>query len=318
MSLNKGFMQVHKCKAILERNESLMESNILTVSHNKEINLANGETKLNVYVRVYTSLFTSGLVAKMGSNRFTTLMALASYMDEKGECYPTQIQLADAIGVHKNTINKYINELLEFEIEGKPLVTRKKVNRGQGKISSYYKIHPLSQLAKFGGEIESINTYIGDKGITDGNDKLITKGSDSLITTNCDVITITNNNQLIINNSSDAIKYFQKIYQEVYGVNYTVSNYGREGKLMKDKVLADHKEMAKEIIETGIKRYSEFSNNPNFPRPSIGMFGWAVNKIIPLIEEELKVSEIASQSVNLEEQAELEMLAKLEKLGGGQ
>lgn len=293
-----------------------MESNILTVSHNKEINLANGETKLNVYVRVYTSIFASGLVAKMGSNRFTTLMALASYMDEKGECYPTQLQLAEAIGVHKNTINKYINELLDFEIDGKPLVTRKKVNRGQGKISSYYKIHPLSQLAKFKGEVESINHKISDEQITDGRDKLITNGSDELITTNCDVITITNNNQLIINNSTQAIAHFRKVYEEVYGVPYTVGNYGREGKLMKDKVLADHKDIAKEIIETGIKRYSEFSSNPKFPRPSIGMFSWAVNSIIPLIEEDKKLNEVAEQASDLEDEAEKAMLAKLEKLGG--
>jgi hypothetical protein len=245
-------------------------------------------------------------------------MALASYMDEKGECYPTQLQLAEAIGVHKNTINKYINELLDFEIDGKPLVTRKKVNRGQGKISSYYKIHPLSQLAKFRGEVESINHKISDEQITDGKDKLITNGSAELITTNCDVITITNNNQLIINNSTQAIAYFRKVYEEVYGVPYTVSNYGREGKLMKDKVLADHKDIAKEIIQTGIKRYSEFSNNPKFPRPSIGMFSWAVNNIIPLIEEDKKLNEVAEQASDLEDEAEKAMLAKLEKLGGGQ
>jgi predicted transcriptional regulator len=296
-----------------------MDNNILTVSHNKEINLANGETKLNVYVRVYTSIFTSGLVAKMGSNNFTTLMALASYMDEKGECYPTQLQLAEAVGVHKNTINKYINELLEFKIDGKALVTRTKVNRGQGKISSYYKIHPLSQVAKFKGEVETINHNISDLPVTNGRDKLITKGSDSvnhnqLVHNNNHL----NNNHLIINNSNQAIAYFREVYEEVYGVPYTVSNYGREGKLMKDKVLADHKDMAKEIIETGIKRYSDFSNNPNFPRPSIGMFGWAVNKIIPLIEEDKKVNEVAEQASNLEDEAEKAMLAKMAKLGGGQ
>jgi predicted transcriptional regulator len=296
-----------------------LDNNILTVSHNKEINLANGETKLNVYVRVYTSIFTSGLVAKMGSNNFTTLMALASYMDEKGECYPTQLQLAEAVGVHKNTINKYINELLEFKIDGKSLVTRTKVNRGQGKISSYYKIHPLSQVAKFKGEVESINTNIADSLITHGKDKLITNGSDSvnhnqLVRNN----NHSNNNQLIINNSSQAIAYFKSVYEEVYGVPYTVGNYGKEGNLMKTKVLADHKDMAKEIIETGIKRYSDFSSNPKFPRPSIGMFGWAVNSIIPLIEEDKKINEVAEQASNLEDEAEKAMLAKMAKLGGGQ
>jgi hypothetical protein len=76
--------------------------------------------------------------------------------------------------------------------------------------------------------------------------------------------------------------------------------------------------MAKEIIETGIKRYSDFSSNPKFPRPSIGMFGWAVNSIIPLIEEDKKINEVAEQASSLEDEAEKAMLAKMAKLGGGQ
>jgi hypothetical protein len=289
-----------------------MENNLFSVSHNKEINLANGQTLDNVYVRVYTSLFTSGLVAKMGSNRFTTLMALASYMDAEGECYPTQIQLADAIGVHKNTVNKYINELLDFRIDGKPLVTRTKVNRGQGKISSYYKIHPLSQLAKFSGTIEPVNHK--NKG------SLITNGSDESIPTNCDVIKGTNNNQYnnntvdTVTNSKNAIEYFQKIYREVYNVNYTVSNYGREGSLMKKKVIEPYPELAKEIIEIAVRKYDEMFKNARYPRPSIAMFGWAVNQIIPVIEEERKLTEVAEQSGNLEDEAEAKMLAKLNKL----
>jgi Helix-turn-helix domain len=297
-------------------------NNILTVSHNKEINLSDGEITNNTYVRVYSSIFTSGLVAKMGSNRFTTLMALASYMDAQGECYPTQMQLADAIGVHKNTINKYVNELLEFEIDGKPLVTRTKVNRGQGKISSYYKIHPLSQLAKFEGNIENVNHKLSDKPVTDGSDKLITNGSDESITTNCDVIRSTNNNQLIIKdtvtNSKNAIEYFQKLYREVYNVNYTVSNYGREGSIMKKKVIEPYPDLAKEIIEIAVRKYDEMFKNPKFPRPSIAMFSWAVNQIIAVLEEERKLSEVTANSANLEDEAEAAMLAKLAKLGGGQ
>lgn len=293
----------------------ILENNLFSVSHDKEFNLGDGETRMNVYVRVYTSLFTSGLVAKMGSNRFTTLMALASYMDAEGECYPTQIQLADAIGVHKNTVNKYINELLEFDIEGKPLVTRTKINRGQGKISSYYKIHPLSQLAKFGGTIEAVNPL--------KEDTLITKGSDELIPTDCDVIKGTNKNHLIINNteelkvtnSSNAIKYFQEVYRDKYGVNYTVSNYGREGKIMKDKLITPYPELAKEIIDIAVNRYDDLFKNARYPRPSVAMFSWAVNQIIPLVEEERKVTEIAEMSGTLEDEAEARLLAKLNKLG---
>jgi len=292
-----------------------MTDSLFSVSHDQELNLGNGKTINNVYVRVYTSLFTSGLVARMGSNRFTTLMALASYMDAQGECYPTQIQLADAIGVHKNTVNKYINELLDFTIDDKPLVTRTKINRGQGKISSYYKIHPLSQLAKFSGTIEEVNTKT--------TDSLITKGSDELIPTNCDVIKVTNNNQLINNtdvlevtNSSNAIKYFQQVYRETYDVNYTVSNYGREGKIIKDKVLTPYPEIAKEIIRLAVTKYDELFKNARYPRPSVAMFSWAVNQIIPMIEEEQQVIEVASQSNELEDEAEKRMLERMNKLGG--
>lgn len=288
--------------------------NLFSVSHNKEINLGSGETVSNVYVRVYTSMFTTGLVAKMGANRFTTLMALASYMDEKGECYPTQIQLAEAIGVHKNTINKYINELLDFDIDGKPVVTRTKVNRGQGNISSYYKIHPLSQLAKFNGNIEAVNHK--------NESEAITNGSDSVVTTNCDVIKSTNNNQLNNNtsdlkvtNSNNAIKYFQRVYKEKYGIDYVVSNYGREGKLMKDKLITPYGDMAKEIIDIAINHYEEmFMNNPRYPRPSIAMFSWAANQIVPLVEEDRKSAEQFQQANQAEEEAEQAMLSKLSKL----
>lgn len=287
--------------------------NLFSVSHNKEINLGSGETVSNVYVRVYTSMFTTGLVAKMGANRFTTLMALASYMDEKGECYPTQLQLAEAIGVHKNTINKYINELLDFEIEGKPVVTRTKVNRGQGNISSYYKIHPLSQLAKFNGNIEAVNHKNEGEGITNGRDQVVT--------TNCDVIKSTNNNQLNNNtsdlkvtNSNNAIKYFQRVYKEKYGIDYVVSNYGREGKLMKDKLITPYGDMAKEIIDIAINFYEEMFMNPRYPRPSIAMFSWAANQIVPLVEEDRKSTEQFQQANQAEEEAEQAMLSKLSKL----
>jgi predicted transcriptional regulator len=292
--------------------------NLFSVSHNKEINLAEGKTVSNVYVRVYTSMFTSGLVAKMGANRFTTLMALASYMDEKGECYPTQLQLAEAIGVHKNTINKYINELLEFEIDSKPLVTRTKVNRGQGKISSYYKIHPLSQLAKFKGEIEAVNHKIEDKSITNGRDSVNHK---TVCRNNTQSF---NNNQLInkdtgdlpITNSKTAILYFQKVYREKYGVNYTVSNYGREGKIIKDKLLTPHADMAKEIIDIAIGYYDDLFKNPRYPRPSIAMFSWAVNQIIPMVEEEREMKERFEKSQQIEDETEQALLAKMNRIEG--
>lgn len=288
-----------------------MENNILTIHHEKENNLGTGEQLNTIYMRVYTTIFTKGLVAKMGATGFTTLMALATFMDEKGECYPTQRQLADRIGVHVNTVNKYVNDLLEVQIGGKNLVTRQKLNSGKGKIYSYYTIHPLTQIAIFGGDIEEVDPQFKDTTVSDLQD---TTNCDKTITklTKAKSIKDTDSNSL---NSSSAIKLFQEIYREVYSVNYTVSNYGREGKIMKDKVITPYPDMAREIIELAVREYDSRFKNAKFPRPTISMFSWAANSIIPLIEEQKAITAIADNSSELEEAAEKAMLAKMERLG---
>lgn len=118
-----------------------MTNSMLTVNHETEINLTSGEISNNLYVKVSGDIFANGLMAELGPNNFTTLLALVSFIDEKGECYPTQQTIADILGVHKNTVNKAINELLSVEYGGVPLVTRKKVNLGRGNILSYYTIN---------------------------------------------------------------------------------------------------------------------------------------------------------------------------------
>jgi Helix-turn-helix domain len=284
--------------------------NIFSVSHNKEVDLGNGEVTSNVFVRVYTSMFTSGLVANMGANNFTTLMALASFMDEQGECYPTQIQLAERIGVHKNTINKYVNELLDFRVNDQPIVTRQKINKGQGKIFSFYKIHPLSQLAKFQGTISQIES-------PSDSDSLITSkstnGSAVIIQDNIS----SNNNKDNKLTANDLLSVFLDTYREVYNVNYVVDNYPKTMTILRSKVLKPHPELAVQIVETAVREYDKRFKNGNFPRPSIGMFSWAVNQIVPILQEQQEIFDQAAQSEDLEKEAAQKMADKLAKLGGG-
>lgn len=308
-------MGVNSVLPLCKQKGGTIMTDILSVTHSRDINLASGEIMNSTFVKVYATIFTDGLVAKMGATGFTALMALATFMDENGECYPTQEQLAERMGVHKNTANKYINQLLEVEINGTPIVTRTKTNRGQGKITSHYRIHPLSQLAKFNGQIESIN----HKNVnTNGNDLLSNTVCDDPITTNCAVIRSTNKESLNKTNklnSSSAIKLFQKFYHEVYDVNYVVGSYGREGKIMKDKLLTPHGDIAEDIIEIAVKEYATRWKSPKYPRPTIGMFTWVTNHVLELLEEKQQQDEVVSNSSDLEEQAEADMLAKLEKLG---
>ncbi|MEW4131923.1 helix-turn-helix domain-containing protein [Bacillus thuringiensis] len=289
-------------------------TDMLSVSHTKDINLASGEVTSNMFVKVYNTIFTEGLVSKMGATGFTTLVALATFMNEKGECYPTQEQIAERIGVHKNTANKYLNALLEVRINDVPLVTRSKINKGKGKISSFYKIHPLAQLAKFNGEV----TPVSD---TNGSDESSTTMCDELITPNCDVIRINeleSVNKINKLNSSSAIKLFQQFYYEVYGVNYVVGSYGREGKLIKDKLLTPHGDIAADIIEIAVKEYGTRWKSPKFPRPTIGMFTWVTNHVLEILEQQQKENEVVNNASELEAQAEADMLSKLEKLGAMQ
>lgn len=264
-----------------------MYKHILSVSHDVEVNLSNGATTKTGYTRVYNSLFTSGLVAKMGATRFTTLLALTSFVDEEGKCNPTQIQLADAIGVHKNTVNKYIQELVEFTIGGKPLVTRTKENKGRGQITSFYTIHPLSPLAEVKEDPEAtLVKAVEPKRI------------------------------YVIKNANDAIAYFQQVYREVYGVNYSVGSFARDGKMLKDKVLTPYPNHAEEIIDYVVRNYDKLYKRPEYPRPTIGMFSWIASKAFEQIDAKQKQEEVFEKSAELEAQAEMDLARKIALLGG--
>jgi hypothetical protein len=86
--------------------------------------------------------------------------------------------------------------------------------------------------------------------------------------------------------------------------------------LLRSKVLKPHPELAVQIVETAVREYDKRFKNPRYPRPSIAMFSWAVNQIVPTIEEEQKITEQAEQAQDLEEVAAQQMAEKMAKLGG--
>lgn len=114
----------------------------------------------SLFLKVHLSFYKSGLSSKLGSARSNVLLTLATYMNERGGCYPTQRQLAERSGMDLKTINKHINSLLAVRINGKPIVTRELVSRNSYKNSTYI-IHPISQISIFKGEIEKLdNDYV--------------------------------------------------------------------------------------------------------------------------------------------------------------
>lgn len=75
-----------------------MDGKMFTVSIDKECNAIKKKMDTSIYLRVYTSLFSSGLVKDLKPTNFTVLLAVASYMDAEGNCYPTQRQITEITG----------------------------------------------------------------------------------------------------------------------------------------------------------------------------------------------------------------------------
>lgn len=119
----------------------------------------NKATHEEVFHRVHLSFYTSGLAKELGATKTHILFAIASYMDEEGKCFPTHLQLSERTGISDKSIGKHVRELINFRIDGKPILLAEKYPTKAGNFNYVYKILPLSQLSKFGekGIVEKID-----------------------------------------------------------------------------------------------------------------------------------------------------------------
>ncbi len=125
---------------------------MLGISKDTYTDLATNEKKEDVYVRLYVSMRKSGLAAKLQPTNFTVLMMICTYMNEEGGCYPTQEQLAADCGITKSTVNRAIKELLEFEFEGKPIISREII---QGKSIFNEQVENIETSTNNGTKVET-------------------------------------------------------------------------------------------------------------------------------------------------------------------
>lgn len=113
-------------------------------------------TQEGFYMRVYTKLFTSGIAADIGMEGIGLMVTIASYMDKRGEAYPTQRQLAEKLGTSPNRITRQVAKLLDYRYNGKPIIKRELRKNNRGKENSVYHIQPISQIAIFEGKREEV------------------------------------------------------------------------------------------------------------------------------------------------------------------
>jgi len=126
------------------------DEKIVTVEINKEFDVLDKAWENKVFVKLFVAARTSGLLKKISDREFKTLIALALYMNDNGDCYPSQDQVARDLGCSRETANRRIQSLLRFRFKGKPIIQALKKRNKQGKWKNiYYTILPVSQLKIF-------------------------------------------------------------------------------------------------------------------------------------------------------------------------
>ena len=123
---------------------------LVSVESQRELDVTSGKSETRIFVKMYVDAVRDGLIADMGPKNWTTLCVIASFMNEKGECYPTQSQIAKGLGVSRQTANKYVSDLLAYRWEGQPVVrsVRSRDENGRWE-NTRYTVLPISRLAIF-------------------------------------------------------------------------------------------------------------------------------------------------------------------------
>ncbi|HDR6299956.1 TPA: helix-turn-helix domain-containing protein [Bacillus cereus] len=134
-------------------------SNLVSIEAQTEYLITSGKRETRIFLKMYVDAVHSGLIADLGPERWTILCVLASFMDEDGECYPTQDMIAKRLNISHASANRRIKKLCEYRSDGRPLVVkeRRRHERTLQWEKTVYTILPISQLAIFGNEPESIS-----------------------------------------------------------------------------------------------------------------------------------------------------------------
>jgi hypothetical protein len=124
---------------------------LVSVETQSELSLTTGKKETRIFVKMYVEAVHSGLIADMGPERWQTLCVIAAFMDEKGECYPTQYAIAERLSVARETANRRIKSLCEYRWQGRAVIEKvqSRDHEKQTWDNVRYTILPISGLKMF-------------------------------------------------------------------------------------------------------------------------------------------------------------------------
>lgn len=133
---------------------------LVSIESQAEFDLFTGERQERLFLKLYVAARSSGLLAAISDRDWKTLCVLATYMDATGFCFPSQAELARAMGCSRQMVSERVNSLARFRFQGQPvLVIANEKHKVNGRFShNGYRVLPLASLSIFDGEGESGTT----------------------------------------------------------------------------------------------------------------------------------------------------------------
>jgi hypothetical protein len=121
---------------------------LVTVESQREFDLFTGARVERTFVKLYVEARRSGLLAAISDRDWKTLCTLATYMDGEGYCYPSQAELARAMGCSRQMANERIRSLAAFRFQDQAVLVVVKGSRSaQGTWArNGYQVRPIANL----------------------------------------------------------------------------------------------------------------------------------------------------------------------------
>lgn len=136
-----------------------MENELVSIESQTEHSITSGNTESKIFLKMYVDAVKQGLIADIGDANWRTLCVISSFMDKEGNCFPTQYQIAKGLGVSRQAASRRINNLLEYEWQGRKVIKAVKGRSDKGQFdNTRYTVLPISQLRIFDAEPEDISS----------------------------------------------------------------------------------------------------------------------------------------------------------------
>lgn len=254
----------------------------IVVEHKESFNL-HGDSVQDLKLTMDINTLHSGIIAQLGVYNFSVLVCIASHMDSKGLCFPSQRKISELTGISINKVTKCVKELLATEIDGQPLFVRTFAQGIKGKKTVY-------TFQQDNISVEALQEATQE--VTEAQTEELTPQ-------------VEEKPQMT---AKDVVVHYAEKYQSTFGDGYIIS-WGKEMKLVKEKLLPNFEaEDIKKMIDVAVSQYPTKWANQKYPRPSISMVcGWLGKEAFKIVLAEKKQQQSMQIRIDSMSQAETEM-----------